>query len=252
MLPPIAKPHTGSDALPHEHIVSLPNNDSQVRQLPNSLLHRRGVELAIRLGSRTSHRRPLPAVEHAKLNASEIRNAAHQAVERIDLPHQMPLAETTDRGIARHRADRVKAMRNERRTGSHAGSRGGRLTSGMAAANNYDIIPHVHIGKSVSSDTLIPALCSGQNPIAVSRETSYLPMQKSRKITSRTFSTSTRPLSRPKARPARRSSSAIMSSRPRPCSAPARLRASAQSCNVARCLCRVMIDDSVPANSSLA
>src|SRR6266478_7697233 len=74
----------------------------------------------------------------------------------------------------------------------------------------------------------------------------YLPIQKSRKITSRTCSTSTRPINRPNARAARRSSSAMMSSRPDAPSAQARRSASAQSANAVRCLSRVTSADSAP------
>ena len=51
------------------------------------------------------------------------------------------------------------------------------------------------------------------DPVRQLHNSDHLPMQKSRKITSKTSSTSTRPVRRPRSRAAKRSSSAMMSSR---------------------------------------
>ncbi len=79
----------------------------------------------------------------------------------------------------------------------------------------------------------------------------YLPMQKSRKITSRTSSTSTRPVRRPNARPAIRNSSAKRSSLPERSRASARRKAARVSSNARRCLSRVTSADS-PAPKALS
>jgi len=60
---------------------------------------------AIGLGAWPTHRRALAPIEHAKLNAAAIGDSPHQPIERIDLAHEMTLAEPADRGIAGHRAD---------------------------------------------------------------------------------------------------------------------------------------------------
>ena len=66
-----------------------------------------------------------------------------------------------------------------------------------------------------SGDRLAGRRIAGETTLhATSAKAGYLPMQKSRKITSRISSTSTRPVSRPKARAAMRSSSASRSSWP--------------------------------------
>ena len=67
------------------------------------------VELAVGLGARAAHRRALAAVEDAELDAGGVGGAAHQPVERVDLAHQMALAEPADGRIAGHLADRVEA-----------------------------------------------------------------------------------------------------------------------------------------------
>ena len=81
---------------------------------PDRLLHRRGVEPPVGLGPRPAHRRSLAAVEHAELDAAAIGDAAHQPIERVDLAHQMALAQAADRRIAGHRADGGKPVRHQR------------------------------------------------------------------------------------------------------------------------------------------
>ena len=72
----------------------------QIGGLDDQPLHRQAIELAVGLGARPLHRRALAAVEDAELDAGGVGGAAHQAVERVDLAHQMALAEPADRRIA--------------------------------------------------------------------------------------------------------------------------------------------------------
>ena len=55
---------------------------------------------------------PLAAVQDAELDARPVDRPAHDAVERIDLAHEMALAEPADRRIARHLADRRPLVRS--------------------------------------------------------------------------------------------------------------------------------------------
>ena len=87
----------------------------EVRRLGDQPLHRRAVELAVGLGARALHGRALAAVEDAELDAGGVGGAAHQPVERVDLAHEMALAEAADRRIAGHLADRREALGDERR-----------------------------------------------------------------------------------------------------------------------------------------
>ena len=127
-----------------DEIVDLRFDHGQIRRLADRLLHRRRIELAVGLGARTAHRRPLAAIEHPKLDAAGIGDAAHEAVERIDLAHQMALAEPADGRIAGHRADGGEAMGDQRRARAHAGGRSRRLTAGVAAADNDHVEAGVH------------------------------------------------------------------------------------------------------------
>ena len=111
----------------------------QVRRRPDRGLHGGAVELAVGLGARALHGRPLGAVEQPELDAGRIGHPPHQAVQRIDLAHQVALAEPADGRVARHLADGGEAVRHQRRARAHAGRRSRRLAAGMAAADNDDV-----------------------------------------------------------------------------------------------------------------
>ena len=99
------------------------------------------VQLAVGLGARAAHRRPLAAVQHAELDAGPVDRAAHDAVERVDLAHQMPLGETrrspgcttfrrSSRAACVSSAVRAPEPRRRRR----------RLAPGMPAADHDDVV----------------------------------------------------------------------------------------------------------------
>ena len=71
--------------------------DFEVRLLGQQRLHGLAIELAIGLRARAAHGRALAQVEHAELDAGAVDGAAHDAVERIDLAHQVALAQPADR-----------------------------------------------------------------------------------------------------------------------------------------------------------
>src|SRR5690606_6315619 len=102
-------------------------------------LHRRRIELAVGLRARTAHGRALALVEHAKLDAGRVRNAPHQAVERIDLAHEMAFAESADRRITGHRADGRELVRDERGVRAHARARSRGFGAGVSTTHNDDV-----------------------------------------------------------------------------------------------------------------
>ena len=137
----------------NEKIVHLAGDDREVGHRFDRRLHGRGIELAVGLGARAAHRRPLAAVEHAELDAAGVRHPAHEAVEGVDLAHEMALPEPADRRIARHGADGRGPLRDH--GGARAHPRGGRsgFAAGMAAADNDHVVSrfdrHLLCSKSV-------------------------------------------------------------------------------------------------------
>ena len=104
-------------------------------------LYRAAVEPAVRLGARPLHGRALAAVEHAKLDAGPVDGAAHDAVQRVDLAHQMALAEPADGRVAGHLADGVELVGDQQRPRPSPRRRRRRLAARMAAADHDDIEP---------------------------------------------------------------------------------------------------------------
>ena len=102
-------------------------------------LHGLAVELAVRLGPRPLHGRPLGTVEQPELDAGLVGHPAHEAVEGIDLAHQMPLAEPADGGVAGHLADLGRLVRDQGRGRAHAGSRSRGFRPGMATTDHNHI-----------------------------------------------------------------------------------------------------------------
>ena len=135
----VGQTDTSDAAVRYDQIVRLSCDHAEIGGLVMRCLHRCGIELAIGLRARPPHRRALAPVEHAKLDAGGIRDAAHQPVERVDLPDQMALAEPTDRRIARHRPDGRETMGYQRRprTDPRRGGRG--FAAGVATADHDDV-----------------------------------------------------------------------------------------------------------------
>src|SRR4029077_8815999 len=127
-----------------EQIVDFALDHGEICRGSDRLHYRRGVELSVGLVARTAHRWPLAAIEHTKLNSGGVSDAAHQAVERIDLTHQMAFAKTADRWIARHRANAREALRDKGHARARARGRRRRLASGVAAANHNHIEGTIH------------------------------------------------------------------------------------------------------------
>jgi hypothetical protein len=137
--PAVGRDDPGHGAVLDQQILHGALDHLQIGRRPDRGLHGGPVELAVGLGARALHGRPLGAVEQAELDAGRIGDPPHQAIERIDLPHQMALAEPADGRIAGHLADGGKAVRDQRRTRAHASRRSRSLAAGMAAADNDDV-----------------------------------------------------------------------------------------------------------------
>src|SRR5690606_15481411 len=137
---PICEQRRANTAVVNAKVDHLPFDHVQARLCGDRQLHGLPVEFAIGLRTRAPNSRPLPAVEHANLDAGGIRDTAHQAVHRIDLPHEMALAHAADGRIAGHGADRVVTECYERSTGALARRSGSGFTTGMSAADHDDIV----------------------------------------------------------------------------------------------------------------
>src|SRR3546814_5982224 len=98
------------------------------------------VQPAIRLRTRATSCRALGWVQDTELNARAVDGPGHDSVEGVDLAHQVTFAEPADRRVARHRADRIDAVRQQQRPGTDPGGCGRSLAAGMAAADEDAVV----------------------------------------------------------------------------------------------------------------
>src|SRR5881398_2310586 len=98
------------------------------------------VELPVGLGAGRAHRRALAGIERAELDAGAVSRPGHGAAQRVDLAHQVSLADTADGRIATHLAQGLDALSQQQRARSHACGGEGRLGAGMTAADDDDVV----------------------------------------------------------------------------------------------------------------
>ena len=127
-----------STALDHE-VGGLLLEELQVRLVLEEAAHRATVELSVGLGASRAHRRTLAGIEGAELDAGAIDPPRHHSAERVDLAHQVPLADAPERRVATHLAEGLDALRQQEGVGPHARSRGRSLGTGMATADDDHI-----------------------------------------------------------------------------------------------------------------
>jgi hypothetical protein len=128
-----------------------PRDNCQPRQLTERCLDRRFISGPIRLGTRTAYRRALLPIEQSKLDAGLIGSFGHDPAERIDLTHEMALAKTANRRVARHDTNRGLVMRDQCGARASAGGSGGCLASRMPTPDDDDIEAHHAISRLVAA-----------------------------------------------------------------------------------------------------
>ena len=119
---------------------------------------RLAVQHSVGLRPGATHGRTLGAIEHPELNAGLIDRAAHQAIQGIDLTHQVATAEASNRRVARHHPDAVPLVGEQQGARAQPGAGRGSLASGVAAAD-HDHVVAVHercFGDAVAARQLGP------------------------------------------------------------------------------------------------
>ena len=125
-------------AVQHQGLGS-PGHQGQVRRPGQLGLHRLAVETPVDLAARASDRGALGPVQHTELDARHIGQPSHQPVQRIDLTHQMPLAQPTDSRVAAHLADGFQLLGQQQGAGASARRRSRSFAAGVAAADHDDV-----------------------------------------------------------------------------------------------------------------
>src|SRR3546814_9154249 len=95
------------------------------------------VALAISLNPGSLDRRTLAAVQHAIMDRGGICGTRDKAIESIYLSYQVPLAQASNRGIARHGPDRLTRIADQRSACALPRRCGCRLTTSVARSEEH-------------------------------------------------------------------------------------------------------------------
>ena len=119
--------------------------DSQVRLLLQNLAHAYAIPLLIHLRARRPNGRAATGIQQAELDTDRIRHLAHYATQGIDLPHEVPLGDAANRGIARHLRDEIEIHRHHGGLQAQPGAGARSLAAGMAGADHHDVVILAHV-----------------------------------------------------------------------------------------------------------
>jgi hypothetical protein len=106
------------------------------------------IEFSVGLRPRAANSWAFSTVEDTELDAAEICDSGHKAVQSVDFPDQMALSKPANSGIARHSANSAKPVGYEGRLRAHTGGGCRGLAAGVAAANhnNVESMRHQNLG----------------------------------------------------------------------------------------------------------
>jgi hypothetical protein len=104
------------------------------------MLHPEAILLLVGLGPGGAHRRSLPHVENAELDAGGVDVLAHLPPQGIDLLDQVPLGQSSDGRITRHQRYGIQVDGQEECGAPHPGGGKGRLAAGMPGPHHDDVV----------------------------------------------------------------------------------------------------------------
>ena len=142
--PPIHKLHASHSTIldPKRRHLSL--FDPKIWLPLQNFLHANSVLLLVALGPRRPNRWPPARIEKTELDADCIRYFAHHTAERVNLPNEVALRDSTDRRIARHLCNQIRIHGDHDCAHSHAGTRARCLAPGVTAAHNHNVERLIH------------------------------------------------------------------------------------------------------------
>jgi len=116
-----------------------------------ALGHAGRVQRDVDLGPARLDGEALPGVQPSELDRRRVGDLAHRPAERVNLPHEAALRESTDRGIAGQPADLPGVERHERDPAAELGRGQRGLTARVTRANNDDVEAHRAISRKQPS-----------------------------------------------------------------------------------------------------
>ncbi|MNS59720.1 hypothetical protein D3C72_926850 [compost metagenome] len=138
-LSPLARRHPDDALAVQDQGLGRAGHQGQIRRLGQFGLHGLAVETTVDLAARAAHGGALGAVQQAELDARDIGQTAHDAVQSVDLAHQMALAQAADGRVAAHLANGLELLRQQQGAGARARRRGRSFAAGVTAADDDDV-----------------------------------------------------------------------------------------------------------------
>ncbi|MNU68563.1 hypothetical protein D3C71_579320 [compost metagenome] len=138
-LSPLARRHADDAVAVQDQGLGRAGHQGQVRRLGQFGLHGLAIKAAVDLAAGAAHGGALGAVQQAELDAGDIGQTAHDAVQGVDLAHQMALAQTADGRVATHLADGFQLLGQQQGAGAGARRGGCSFATGVAAADDDDV-----------------------------------------------------------------------------------------------------------------
>ena len=138
-LPPVGQHEATHPAAVQSESRSLARDQYEIVEPGQFMLDESLEQFAVRLNPRALHRAALGPIEHPIMDRRSIGGAPDQTVERIDFPHEVPLAQPADGRIAAHRTDGFQVEADQPDPHTHARCDRGCLATGMAATHDKNI-----------------------------------------------------------------------------------------------------------------
>ena len=111
----------------------------QIRLVFQARTDRGLVENTVGLGARGANCRAFRGIQDAELDAGLVGGNRHRAAHGVDFLDQMALADAADGRVARHLAQGLDIVREQKRLLPHAGGSEGRLGTGVTTTDDDDV-----------------------------------------------------------------------------------------------------------------
>ncbi len=150
------EPDLRHDALdpvaPQEQVVDGLLEQGEVGLILEPPSDRAPVENPVRLGARGADGGSLAGIEDPELDTGLVGGQRHRPPESVHLLHQVPLADPTDGGVARHLAERFDAVGEQERARTRAGGGERSLGTGVTATDHDDVeaLGELHDGEPLT------------------------------------------------------------------------------------------------------
>ena len=120
----------------------LPLQQRELREARELALHLHRVDVDVDLRAARLDRKPLARVEAAELDTRRVRHPAHEPAQRVELAHEVALAEAADRRVAAQPRHVLAAMADQRHLQPEPRRRRRRFAARVSGAHHHHVEAH--------------------------------------------------------------------------------------------------------------